>query len=285
MQAAERCAGEVIAFCDQDDVWSPDKLAAVAAVFKQPDVILFHHDCWLIDQAGARIRPGAIFKTAPLSPPLSAHALASPYGFSMAVRRSLLRFSYLWDLSVDCQDAESRMPHDQWFYFLASIFGAVAFSEARLVGYRQHGGNVFGIVKADWMAELRARLRRWTANPHGRYMALLLSAQSRASVLAAARPRLSGVWAERAALGEDGCRRLADRLALRLRIYGDEGLPARAGAALELCRAGAYRADGGFGLGRNGLIRDVLCAGAPRSFFMSPMEEADDLRRLRSDIR
>ncbi|RMG82452.1 MAG: glycosyltransferase, partial [Chloroflexi bacterium] len=37
LQTARRCSGEWIAFCDQDDVWLPHKLAACAtAIEKEP---------------------------------------------------------------------------------------------------------------------------------------------------------------------------------------------------------------------------------------------------------
>src|SRR4051812_33755133 len=44
------CTGAVIATCDQDDVWLPQKLERIAAVFdKEPDVGLAFSDAILVD--------------------------------------------------------------------------------------------------------------------------------------------------------------------------------------------------------------------------------------------
>src|SRR3954465_5140409 len=40
VQATEACSGELIAFCDQDDLWHRDKLAIVSQAFDDPDVLL-----------------------------------------------------------------------------------------------------------------------------------------------------------------------------------------------------------------------------------------------------
>ncbi len=54
----ERCTGDVIALCDQDDLWHPEKLEVIADAFaRHPDVGLVFHDAALIDEDGRRLRP------------------------------------------------------------------------------------------------------------------------------------------------------------------------------------------------------------------------------------
>jgi glycosyltransferase involved in cell wall biosynthesis len=48
LRAAELCTGELIAFCDQDDVWHPDKLLRCAKEFAAPAVA----DCHISDRGG-----------------------------------------------------------------------------------------------------------------------------------------------------------------------------------------------------------------------------------------
>jgi glycosyltransferase involved in cell wall biosynthesis len=43
--AASLCSGDIFAFCDQDDVWLPEKLALCVAEFEaDPDVVLVCHN-------------------------------------------------------------------------------------------------------------------------------------------------------------------------------------------------------------------------------------------------
>ena len=51
LQTASRCTGEWIAFCDQDDVWKPTKLAIFCRVLKRhPQVSLFVHELTECDE-------------------------------------------------------------------------------------------------------------------------------------------------------------------------------------------------------------------------------------------
>src|SRR3954463_9866810 len=51
------CTGDIVALCDQDDVWRPDKLETVHRVFSdRPDVGLVFSNAALIDEQGGRLR-------------------------------------------------------------------------------------------------------------------------------------------------------------------------------------------------------------------------------------
>src|SRR6476620_5065531 len=47
MRAAQACQADLVAFCDQDDVWEPHKLAVMEPVFDDPDVLLAYHNATL----------------------------------------------------------------------------------------------------------------------------------------------------------------------------------------------------------------------------------------------
>lgn len=52
-QAMQQCHGELIALCDQDDLWAPDKLAHMVAVFEaEPTVAGVFSNAHLIDDTG-----------------------------------------------------------------------------------------------------------------------------------------------------------------------------------------------------------------------------------------
>lgn len=52
-QAMQQCQGEIIALCDQDDLWAPEKLARLMAVLKaEPAIAGVFSNAHLIDDAG-----------------------------------------------------------------------------------------------------------------------------------------------------------------------------------------------------------------------------------------
>lgn len=144
MKAASLCQGDLIAFCDQDDVWAPDKISTVAPYFRDPDVMLVAHKANLID---AHDKLKGMF-----DPTHGLHQqdlfLAGPwpliYGFAITFRATLLEYSDLWDKSVSHFSKSDRMGHDRWMTFLAANLGKVVILEDQLVSYRQHDANLFG---------------------------------------------------------------------------------------------------------------------------------------------
>ena len=52
--AAARCTGDLIAFSDQDDWWSRDKLDRLAAQFEDPRVMLAYHNARVVEPEPAR---------------------------------------------------------------------------------------------------------------------------------------------------------------------------------------------------------------------------------------
>jgi hypothetical protein len=65
-------------------------------------------------------------------------------GFSQVIRRSLLGYSKLHPRSLDVYCPTDSMPHDQWFVFLASVFGSISYLPDQLAQYRQHDQNTSG---------------------------------------------------------------------------------------------------------------------------------------------
>jgi glycosyltransferase involved in cell wall biosynthesis len=153
LRAAELCSGDLIFFCDQDDVWLNEKLARAAAEFRNPNVLLVYHNARLIDAVGNT--RGNIFKAGGKSASLS-HDDIEPWrivpGFSQAIRRVLLRYSALYPESADMFDLDEPMPHDQWFLFLAPALGKTNYISEPLADYRQHTSNTSGWLPAKPLA-------------------------------------------------------------------------------------------------------------------------------------
>ena len=179
---ASLCTGDLIAFCDQDDVWLPTKLATQVARFDDPVVQLCCHNVLLVDSQGKSL--GRTFQQWDM-PPRFTFRSGPPFcyniGFTLVFRRRLLAFASQWALSRDENDPQHRMAHDQWFCFLASALGAIAFVPDVLAHYRQHDHNTSGLRSVwDGVAPPAAEL---LASRQAEYRRLSLAARNRADLL------------------------------------------------------------------------------------------------------
>jgi rhamnosyltransferase len=131
-----------LVFSDQDDVWLPDKLAALARVWRaEPDLDLIYSDFAVIDAQGRVLadrclRPGGAWGRAMNITHPVALWLNVVRGMSMAVSRAFLeRWSAAWH-------------HPDWFMhdwamcIVAHLVQArVRFLPESLAQYRRHSGN------------------------------------------------------------------------------------------------------------------------------------------------
>ena len=263
MKAATLCSSELIAFCDQDDVWSPRKLALCIEPFRDPAVLLVHHDAEVVTEAGEPLGSLNHFASAPMAPPLSMCPIrrhGTPLGFTEVFRRSLLQLSHLRERSLDYNDLREPMAHDQWVFFVASVFGNIAYVDQTLAYYRQHDFNRFGWDgRSEFFLYLPRALRRPITSLHaGKRVA-----EKCGEILEEAKVELPDAWQQQqAAVGAARYRLLAERYAARGRLYTCGNLVERARAFFLLASTGGYRPKRSWGFGPRALLRD-LCLGLP----------------------
>lgn len=148
---------EYAAFCDQDDVWLPAKLATLLGALRRlqeregPGVpCLVHCDLALVDAALAPVHPSFMRHQHYAPARCTSRALLSVNqvtGCAMLVNRALL------ELALPIPAA--ALMHDWWCALLARDT-ARGFVDQALVLYRQHGANQLGAKGRG----LRARARR-----------------------------------------------------------------------------------------------------------------------------
>jgi glycosyltransferase involved in cell wall biosynthesis len=267
MHAANLCKSELIAFCDQDDYWHPDKIAMSIAPFGDPEVLLAYHNADVVTGEGARIGTLA-GRAAPrpiLTPMSSAPWWPYPLGFTQVFRRSLLPLSDLWPSSIDQQDASEPLAHDQWFYFLASVFGRIAYLDEPLADYVQHGNNTYGWGKPSFRKSIKMQFRD-RSEEYSRYTR---AAQSRMTILEIAKTRFDGVWAERAAAAVEHYRKVSWLYSERRALYASAKLTDRLNAFRAVLRQGGYA--GAWGFGRRSLVVDA-CVGVAGYLLRSSTE-------------
>jgi len=250
-RAARLCTGELIAFCDQDDVWLPDKLATVVAAFADPDVLLVYHNVRLMDAGGTLMGrlcdPDQERRTLALKPLPPIHF---SFGLTQTFRADLRMHDDLWDMSLDHLKDEI-LAHDQWYMFLALALGRVRFLTDELIRYRQHGANTYGSsgARSRW----QRLLDRFALDPvYDRRGSA--SAASKAAVLRAITERTGRTDLAEAVRCYD---LLSERLGRRYRTHSQPGMAVRAAAFARSVGAGDYCGNP-WGFDWKSLPRDLL---------------------------
>ena len=156
-RAIAACAGDVIATCDQDDVWRADKLARQAAEFeRRTDLGFTFSDADAIGSDGRplgyRLWDGVAF-----TPPLRA-LFAGGRGFDVLVRYNVVTgatLAFAARLRPLVLPVAAGWMHDGWVALLAAaVAPAVAIAEP-LVGYRQHTDQAQGVPPRTLARQLK----------------------------------------------------------------------------------------------------------------------------------
>lgn len=131
--------GDVIAFCDQDDIWEHRKLEVLLQAW-QPEADLIFCDSYLMQADGTPIG-----KRISNLKNLQHYYRPEPFiignvvsGHAAIIRRRLLPFILPFP---------EHIIHDWWIAFVAAARGGVQYVDEPLVGYRQHAGSVIGAVR------------------------------------------------------------------------------------------------------------------------------------------
>jgi hypothetical protein len=129
----------LLALCDQDDRWHPDKLATLREAIG--DAGLVYSDLRLVDRDGTVLREtlwrGRRNNHDDLVSMLVANTIT---GAATLFRRELL------ELLLPFPDSPGFQFHDAWLATTALAAGEVAYVERPLYDYVQHAGAVFGDV-------------------------------------------------------------------------------------------------------------------------------------------
>lgn len=131
---------DYIAFCDQDDVWLPNKLERSLGFVKAVPAevpALYCSRTHLIDESGGSIGFSPLFS----KPPSFANALVQ----SIAGANTMLLNRAALELLRRTDDNAVIISHDWWTYILVSGYaGKIFYDPEPSMLYRQHGSNLSG---------------------------------------------------------------------------------------------------------------------------------------------
>lgn len=132
--AVPKSRKDILLFCDQDDVWMPEKLATVKKAFiENPQIDLLMHNAGFCDADGNIVEGDIFSKRNPKHGFVQNLIHSTYYGCCMAAKRSFLcRYVPLPDRNV---------PYDQFFSLIAEKKKTAMFLDKRLILHRYHGKN------------------------------------------------------------------------------------------------------------------------------------------------
>ena len=131
-QVFQDCTGDLIAPCDQDDIWHPEKVQLLAEALKGHQIV--YNDSILIDadgkDMGIKMSDKFRLKNWNRQEPFLLFNCIS--GHSMLFQKSLLK------AAIPFPDTGY---YDHWITYVALAKGTIGFVPRALVNYRQHAAN------------------------------------------------------------------------------------------------------------------------------------------------
>lgn len=143
------------AFCDQDDIWKPEKIAsALKHIQDENQDVPLLYGCYstLVDKDLNEL--GTTQKS--VRGPAFENAIVQNYfpGHNEVMNQALK------DRMIEATQYQWIVVHDYWAYLIASAFGKAIFENESHAYYRQHGTNVIG-YESGWNAWIKARYIRY----------------------------------------------------------------------------------------------------------------------------
>lgn len=132
---------DLFAFCDQDDVWSPDKIERQVARMADPSVSLCHSDARVVSEDGGVIAPSlfAYEARSRRASFLDLLVMNSVSGMTALFRRDVAEAASSFPMAR-CR----HILHDHWVALVAALLGRIDLVDASLVDYTQHPDNALG---------------------------------------------------------------------------------------------------------------------------------------------
>ena len=135
--------GEYFAYCDQDDVWFPEKLEKLEKQLSTSGAALICSDVVVID-ADSHVTAESITEVRPRHVFLQGDGLAP-----MLIYRNFVIGCTMMIRSIRAKEAipfTKHMVHDHYLAFFCAVNGKIAVHPEALIKYRIHGNNQTGVL-------------------------------------------------------------------------------------------------------------------------------------------
>lgn len=135
--------GELFAYCDQDDVWLPEKLTVLQEAMEREQALVVCSDMYIIDGEGRQVADS-------ITKVRRHHVFRS--GTDLARGLLTSNFAAGCTMLVRAESAKQAIPfcpymvHDHYITLFCAARGMVYSSPEKTIRYRIHGGNQTGIM-------------------------------------------------------------------------------------------------------------------------------------------
>lgn len=135
--------GDLFAYCDQDDVWLPEKLAVLQEAMEREQALVVCSDMYIIDGEGRQVADS-------ITKVRRHHVFRS--GTDLARGLLTSNFAAGCTMLVRAESAKQAIPfcpymvHDHYITLFCAARGMVYSSPEKTIRYRIHGGNQTGLV-------------------------------------------------------------------------------------------------------------------------------------------
>jgi glycosyltransferase involved in cell wall biosynthesis len=136
----ESIEAEYFAFCDQDDVWAPEKLSTAVDWLSRQErdrPALYCSRTRIVDTSGKPVAQSPLFS----APPSFRNAIVQ----SIAGGNTMVMNAAARRLMAEASRRSGFVSHDWWCYMMVTgAGGAFHYDPVPLIDYRQHAGNLVG---------------------------------------------------------------------------------------------------------------------------------------------
>lgn len=135
--------GDLFAYCDQDDIWLPEKLTVLQKAMEREQALVVCSDMYIIDSSGKQVSDS-------LAKVRRHHVFRS--GRDLAEGLLVSNFAAGCTMLVRAESAKQAVPfcpymvHDHYITLFCAARGMVYSSPEKTIRYRIHGGNQTGLM-------------------------------------------------------------------------------------------------------------------------------------------
>ncbi|USF25744.1 hypothetical protein N510_000656 [Firmicutes bacterium ASF500] len=139
----EEAEGEYFAYCDQDDIWLPEKLTVLREEMERSGALLVCSDMFIIDGNGKQVADS-------ITKVRRRHVFRS--GVGLAEELLISNFVTGCTMLVRAESARKTVPfcpymvHDHYIALCCAAAGEILSLSRPLIRYRIHGGNQTGLM-------------------------------------------------------------------------------------------------------------------------------------------
>ncbi|BAV09826.1 Glycosyltransferase involved in cell wall bisynthesis [Filimonas lacunae] len=151
-QAALQAKGDYLAFCDQDDIWLPEKVEKLVQQIVQTGVLLSYSDSLLVNEQAQSMNKQLSHMYRMYSGSDTRGFVFSNvvWGHAMLVNKQLLQKAF---------PIPTPIPHDIWLAVVAAANSGIAYVNEPLTLYRQHSKTVTQTIMPKNVASRKADKR------------------------------------------------------------------------------------------------------------------------------